>query len=114
MLETLYELGITPLKSRFRVNNNSSVESLFKTQEYIPNFQPQNLLTYARLRIKRFVKWYNNEHRYNGIHYVVPAQRHNGEGKEILAKRKAVFNQAKHPKRWSKGIRDWSFSQQEN
>ena len=58
--------------------------------EYVPNFQPQGFtsLTEARLWVKRFVEWYNNEHRHSGIHYVTPAQRHNGEDKEILAKRK--------------------------
>ena len=65
--------------------------------------------------VKNFVEWYNYEHRHSGIHYVTPAQRHNGEDKEILAKREEVYNQAKerHPERWSKGTRDWSFSEEE-
>ena len=102
MLETLYALGITPSKSRPRVSNdNPYAESLFKTLKYVPNFQPQGFasLTEARLWVKNFVEWYNYEHRHSGIHYVTPAQRHNGEDKEILAKRKEVYNQAKekHP-----------------
>ena len=53
---------------------------------------------------------YNNEHRHSGIRYVTPAQRHNGEDRKILEKRKVVYEQAKekHPERWSKEIRDWS------
>lgn len=65
--------------------------------------------------VKRFVEWYNNEHRHSGIQYVTPAQRHNGEDRKILAKRKEVYNQAKErrPERWSKETRDWSFSEEE-
>lgn len=83
--------------------------------KYVPNFQPQGFasLTEARLWVKRFVEWYNNEHRHSGIPYVTTVQRHNGEDKEILAKQKEIYNQAKerHPERWSKEIRDWSFSE---
>ena len=78
MLETLYALGITPSKSRPRVSNdNPYAESLFKTLKYVPNFQPQGFatLTKARLWVKRFVEWYNNEHRHSGINYVTPSQR---------------------------------------
>ena len=65
--------------------------------------------------MKRFVDWYNNEHRHSGIRYVTPAQRHNGEDRKILEKRKVVYEQAKekHPERWSKEIRDWSCSIEE-
>lgn len=61
------------------------------------------------------MEWYNTEHRHSGIQYVTPAQRHNGEDREILAKRKEVYNQAKErrPERWSKEARDWSFSEEE-
>ena len=90
---------------------------MFKTLKYVPNCQPQGCasLKEARLWVKNFVEWYNNEHRHSGIHYVTPAQRHNGEDKEILAKRKEVYNQAKekHPALWSKATRDWSFSEEE-
>lgn len=118
MLETLYALGITPSKSRPRViNDNPYAESLFKTLKYVPNFQPQGFgsMTEARMWVKRFVEWYNNEHRHSGIQYVTPAQRHNGEDRKILAKRKEVYNQAKErrPERWSKETRDWSFSEEE-
>ena len=89
MLETLYALGITPSKSRPRVSNdNPYAESLFKTLKYVPNFQPQGFatLTEARLWVKRFVEWYNNEHRHSGINYVTPSQRHMGLNQEILRK----------------------------
>ena len=118
MLETLYALGITPSKSRPRVSNdNPYAESLFKTLEYVPNFQPQGFatLTEARLWVKRFVEWYNNEHRHSGINYVTPSQRHMGLDQEVLKKRKEVYEKAKerHPERWAKGTRAWSFSEEE-
>ena len=118
MLETLYALGITPSKSRPRVSNdNPYAESLFKTLKYVPNFQPQGFatLTEARLWVKRFVEWYNNEHRHSGINYVTPSQRHMGMDQEVLRKRKEVYEKAKerHLERWAKGTRAWSFSEEE-
>ena len=95
MLETLYALGITPSKSRPRVSNdNPYAESLFKTLKYVPNFQPQGFatLTEARLWVKRFVEWYNNEHRHSGINYVTPSQRHMGLDQEVLRKRNGMKN----------------------
>jgi len=118
MLETLYALGITPSRSRPRVSNdNPYAESLFKTLKYVPNYQPQGFssLEKARLWVRDFVDWYNNEHRHSGINYVTPAERHTGKDRAILARRKEVYEQAraKHPERWSKDTRDWSFSVEE-
>jgi len=49
-------------------------------------------------------------HRHSGIRFVTPVQRHRGEDREILAKRKAVYEAAKerNPTRWSGETRDWS------
>ena len=118
MLETLYALGITPSKSRPRVSNdNPYAESLFKTLKYVPNYQPQGFetLTEARLWVKRFVEWYNKEHRHSGIQYVTPEERHTGKDKEVLEQRKRVYEEAKkkHPERWARETRDWSFSEEE-
>ena len=118
MLETLYALGITPSKSRPRVSNdNPYAESLFKTLKYVPDYQPQGFetLTEARLWVKRFVEWYNKDHRHSGIQYVTPEERHTGKDKEILEQRKRVYEEAKkkHPERWARETRDWSFSEEE-
>lgn len=70
MLETLYALGITPSRSRPRVSNdNAYAESLFKTLKYVPDYQPQGFKTLdeARVWVRNFVNWYNNEHRHSGI-----------------------------------------------
>ena len=115
MLETLYALGVTPSRSRPRVSNdNPYAESLFKTLKYMPNYQPKgfNDIIEARLWVKNFVEWYNNEHRHSGIQFVTPAERHEGLDKDILKKRIAVYEAArqKHPERWTRNIRNWEYS----
>ena len=57
-----------------------------------------------------FVNWYNGVHRHSAIKFVTPGQRHRGEDKAILARRKAVYEEARrqYPERWSGEIRDWS------
>lgn len=118
MLETLYNLGIIPSRSRPRVSNdNPYAESIFKTLKYVPDYQPEGFatLTEARLWVRHFVDWYNNEHRHSGINYVTPTERHEGKDKEILAKRKSLYEQMKleHPERWSRETRAWEFSETE-
>lgn len=113
MLETLYALGITPSRSRPRVSNdNPYAESIFKTLKYRPDFQPKGFetLTEARLWVKRFVDWYNNEHKHSGIKFISPAERHEGKADEILANRERVYEEAKsrHPERWTKETRNWT------
>jgi putative transposase len=113
MLETLYSLGIVPSNSRPRVSNdNPYAESIFKTLKYRPNFQPKGFRTImeARRWVQRFVNWYNNEHKHSGLKFISPTERHNGMDKEILKKRKAVYEAARNrnPERWAKDIRDWS------
>ena len=67
----------------------------------------------ARRWVQHFVNWYNTEHKHSGINYVSPAERHKGEDKEILEKRKQVYEEAKakHPERWSKETRDWTLTE---
>ncbi len=118
MLETLYALGIIPSRSRPRVSNdNPYAESIFKTLKYRPNYQPKGFdsITEARLWVKRFVEWYNNEHRHSGIQYVTPSERHEGKDKEILENRQKVYEDAKarHPERWPKETRNWSYKGEE-
>ena len=113
MLETLYALGITPSNSRPRVSNdNPYSESLFKTLKYRPNYQPKGFASIeeARSWCKRFVEWYRFEHHHSGIKFLTPAERHNGQSEEILAKRRAVYEKAKetHPERWNgRNTRNW-------
>ena len=113
MLATLQKLGVTPSFSRPSVSDdNPYSESLFRTMKYTPAFpaKPFQSIEAARKWVHEFVQWYNEEHRHSGIQFVTPGQRHRGEDREILEKRKAVYQEAKerNPKRWSGAIRDWS------
>lgn len=58
-----------------------------------------------------FVNGYNNEHRHSGIKHVTPSQRHQGVDKELLVKRRAVYEEAKrkNPNRWSDNTRNWKW-----
>lgn len=58
---------------------------------------------------------YNNAHRHSGINYVTQAQRHAGEYREILGKRKEVYKKAKerHPEHWSKDAKAWKYATEE-
>ena len=97
-LEKLYDLGITPSKSRPRVSNdNAYSESLFKTLKFRPGFPVKGFSTIQKARswVLEFVRWYNNEHRHSALNYVTPEQRHKGEASQILAQRKQVMLKAK-------------------
>jgi putative transposase len=114
MLETLYNLGITPSRSRPRVSNdNPYAESLFKTLKYRCNYQPKGFssLEEARNWVYDFVEWYNSSHRHSGIKFLTPNQRHAPDhGLSVLKKRDIVYKTAKlkNPGRWTRGTRDWS------
>jgi len=111
MLATLQKLGVSPSFSRPQVSNdNPYPESLFRTLKYNVGY-PKSFETIeeARAWVAKFVQWYNNEHRHSKIKYVTPMQRHTGEDKEILEKRKKTYEEARrrNPHRWSREIRNW-------
>jgi putative transposase len=115
LLETLYQLGITPSRSRPRVSNdNPYAESVFKTCKYRPSYPSKGFqdLGEARKWVLAFVRWYNQEHRHSGLNFLTPEQRHTGRDKEIFDNRRKVYETAKqaHPERWSRDIRDWSLN----
>ena len=106
MLATLQRLGVVPSFSRPAVSNdNPYSESLFKTLKYRPGYPQKTFgqLIDARKWVTRFADWYNHEHRHSAIRFVTPAQQHAGEDRDILSRRKAVYEAAKarHPERWS-------------
>ena len=113
MLEKLYQLGITPSRSRPRVSNdNPFSEALFRTLKYCPIWPSSGFKTLQQGRqwVSGFVDMYNNSHRHSAIKFVTPAQRHRGEDVAILKNRDEVYAQAKakNPRRWSKQTRDWN------
>lgn len=112
LLETLYHLGITPSRSRPRVSNdNPYAESIFKTCKYRPGYPSKGFtdLTEARIWVRSFAQWYNQEHRHSGLKFLTPNQRHDGYTDQILEQRRQVYEQAKslHPERWSGETRNW-------
>jgi putative transposase len=113
LLAKLYEMGVTPSRGRPRVSNdNPYSESLFRTLKYCPRWPAQGFanIEAARVWVRDFIEWYNNEHRHSRIRFVTPAQRHQGIDRVILAQRHAVYQEAKarHPQRWTGKTRNWS------
>ncbi len=113
LLETLRFLGVQPSHSRPRVSNdNAFVESAFRTCKYRPDYPVDGFGTIedARNWVWRFVAWYNTEHRHSGLNFVTPQQRHTDEAPAIMERRVGVYEaaRARHPRRWSGAIRDWS------
>jgi transposase InsO family protein len=113
VLAMLHWLGITPSHSRPRVSDdNAFAEALFRTAKYRPEFPTKGFadLDAAQNWARRFVHWYNHEHRHSGIRYVTPAQRHTGQDGAMLAARHALYQRARehHPRRWSGSTRNWT------
>tara|TARA_B100000965_G_scaffold175999_1_gene146783 strand:+ start:599 stop:1726 length:1128 start_codon:yes stop_codon:yes gene_type:complete len=112
MLSTLQRLGVIPSFSRPQVSDdNPFSEAAFRTLKYRPGYpvNPFASLEEARAWIASFVAWYNEDHRHSGIAFLTPAQRHAGQGPEILARRRAVYEEAKtaNPNRWACSTRAW-------
>ena len=113
VLAMLHWLGVKPSYSRPRVSDdNSFVESLFRTAKYRPEFPVKGFATLddARQWAAEFTHWYDHDHRHSSIRYVSPAQRHAGDDIAILAERHAVYTLARerNPRRWSGPTRDWT------
>jgi transposase InsO family protein len=113
MVATLQWLGMVPSFSRPHVSDdNPFSEALFRTLKHTPAYPrwPFASAETARCWVKRFVAWYNGEHRHSGIRYVTPDERHFGREVDVLAKRRDLYERARltNPERWSGGIRNWS------
>jgi putative transposase len=109
----LHWLGIKPSYSRPRVSDdNAFAEALFRTAKYRPEFPLKGFadLNSARRWARRFVHWYNHEHRHSGIRYVAPAQRHVGQDGGVLSARHVLYQAARasNPRRWSGPTRNWT------
>ena len=112
MQAKMLDMGVIGSRSRPGVSNdNPYSESLFRTVKYCRRWPSEGFKTLdeARAWVKEFAQWYNTEHRHSRIKFVTPEQRHNGEDKAILAKRRSLYAHAKEstPNRWSKQTRNW-------
>ncbi len=89
----LADLGVEKTHSRPHVSNdNPYSESQFKTMKYRPEF-PRRFASIeeARLFCRRFIDWYNGEHRHSGIGLMTPAAMHYGRAEAITAQRAGVL-----------------------
>lgn len=112
MLATLQKLGVVPSFSRPNVSDdNPYSEALFRTMKYRPEYPSQSFATIQEVQnwVDAFVTWYNTEHLHSAIKFVTPDDRHYGREPQILAKRHALYQAARHrrPNRWSGLTRDW-------
>jgi putative transposase len=111
LLATLQKRGVVPSFSRPSVrNDNPYSEALLRTLKYVPSYpsKPFGTVEQARDWALGFQHWYHEEHPHSARKFVTPGERHRGEDKAILARRRAVYAQARapHPERWSGAPRD--------
>ncbi|WP_457767802.1 integrase core domain-containing protein [Cyanobium sp. ULC084] len=91
-------MGVLRSFSRPRVSNdNPYSESLFRTVKYRSDYpsRPFASKDEACEWVAAFVDWYNHQHRYSGIKYVTPHQRHIGAAKAICQHRADVYEKAR-------------------
>jgi transposase InsO family protein len=113
MVATLQWLGIVPSFSRPHVcNDNPYSEALFRTLKHTSAYPrlPFADRAAAHRWVTHFVSWYNSEHRHSAIRYVTPDERHAGADVAILARRHALYEQARRrkPERWPRQTRNWT------
>ena len=105
--QLMADLGVTRSHSRPHVcDDNPYSESQFKTLKYHPSFPGQfGSLEDARLFLRHFLDWYNNEHRHSGVAMMTPKDVHVGKADEIIRKRQETMNRAYslHHERFVKG-----------
>lgn len=112
LLAKMYELGVSPSRSRPGVSNdNPYSESLFRTLKYCAQWPVNGFesLESARRWVKQFIDWYNGEHRHSRIRYVTPNERHEEKDGALLRRRDQLYQQARQhrPERWSGQTRNW-------
>jgi putative transposase len=103
----LADLGVTKTHSRpYTSSDNPYSEAQFKTLKYQPEFPARfGSLQDARIFLRGYFNWYNNDHRHSGIGLVTPAQRHHGTDKVVYEKRQDVMAAfyEQHRERFVKG-----------
>ena len=102
----LADLGVTKTHSRPHVSNdNPYSEAQFKTMKYRPDFPDRfGSIEDTRSFCRRFLDWYNNEHRHSGIGMMTPASVHHGRAHQVREQRALVLEAAwkRHPERFAR------------
>jgi putative transposase len=100
----LADLGVTKTHSRPHVSNdNPYSEAQFKTLKYRPDFPGRfGSIQDARGFCRRFLAWYNQQHRHSGIAMMTPESVHLGRTDEIMAVRQRTLTNAyeRNPERF--------------
>ena len=105
--ELLITLGVAQSHSRPRISNDSPYsEAQFKTMKYGPSY-PERFASIeeARVWMRGFVNWYNNEHRHSGIGLMPPAVVHSGQAGVVSQARQQRLDLAyeQHRQRFVRG-----------
>ena len=105
--QLMADLGITKTHSRPYVSDDNPYSELqFKTLKYNPLFPGQfGSLEDARIFLRQFFHWYNNEHRHSGINMMTPKDVHTGNAENVTRKRleTMIAAYARHPERFVSG-----------
>lgn len=100
----LTTLGIEASRSRPRVSNdNPYSESGFKTIKYQPDFPGRFAdADHARDWMRRFVPWYHDDHRHEGLYGFTPGEVYSGRHVTLAVSRQRTLDTAyaAHPERW--------------
>lgn len=100
-------LGVERSHSRPRVSNdNPFSEAQFKTLKYCPDYPGRFAdIASSRAWCTSFFRWYNHEHRHEGIGLFTPADVHRGRHLEIGRVRQRALDAAfaAHPERFVRG-----------
>lgn len=105
--QLLARLSVTRSLSRPQVSNdNPFSEAHFKTLKYHPGFPHRfGSIEDAQAFCRRFLSWYNADHRHSGLAMLTPEDVHYGRAEPVLALRQAVLDGAfqDHPERFVGG-----------
>ena len=76
-------------------NDNPHIEASFKTLKYCPAFPGNFASIYeARIFLRRFFTYYNNEHRHSGIGLYTPQSVHDGTWRLVQQRRQIALDAA--------------------
>jgi putative transposase len=103
--QLLADLQVRKTHSRPHVSNdNPFSESNFKTLKYWPDFPERFASIFeARAFYRRFIRWYNTEHRHIGIAMFTPEMMHYQSWEPVMQQRNVVLAlaAAAHPERFA-------------
>jgi len=105
--ELLVDLGVEKSLSRPHVpDDNPYSEAQFKTMKYRADYPKRfGSIEDARVWVRTFFRWYNEEHHHIGLGLLPPAVVHYGQSEKILEARQGVLAAAyeRNPERFVAG-----------